>query len=321
VRYIDGNELAATLAFPALVDALQQAHCRPPPLRGSCLLEHATGGQNPDGLYVLPAWFPGQAMGVKVITILPQNPSLDANLPAIHALYPIFDGTTGKPRAVIDGTVMTYWKTAADSALAARFLVRGDATRLLMVGAGNLAPWLVRAHVAIRPSIEQVSIWNRTPKKAEAVAAGLADFDIDAQMVPDLESAVRSADTVCCATSATAPLISGDWLQPGTHLDLVGGFTPEMRECDDVAVARARLFMDSEWFALGAGDLATPLASGIIVRNQITDLYELCSTTHPGRQNSEEITLFKNAGGGHLDLMTAMHILSLCEQPEPGGKP
>jgi len=320
MRYIDGAELNAVLEFPSLVAALEKAHCLPPPLRGSALLENAAGGQTPDGFYLLPAWYPGQAMGAKIITIMPQNPSRDSGLPAIHALYPVFDGETGKPRAVIDGTVMTYWKTAADSALGAQFLAREESRHLVMVGAGDLAPWLVRAHCAIRPSIDKVSVWNRTGEKAVLVARELAEEGINAEVTDDLEASVRSADIVSCATSTTTPLIHGDWLKLGSHLDLVGGFTPKMRECDDTAIKRARLFMDSEWFALIAGDLATPVAAGVANRDAITDLFQLCTKTRPGRQNNDEITLFKNAGGGHLDLMTAIHILTICDSQSPAGK-
>ncbi|MGI9482618.1 MAG: ornithine cyclodeaminase [Hyphomicrobiales bacterium] len=311
VPYIDADTLNEILDFPTLADALEKAHRLEPPLLDSALLEHDAGGETPDGFYVLPAWFPGLAMGAKIISILPQNPSKQEPMPAVHALYPIFDGETGKPRAVIDGTAMTYWKTAADSALGSRCLSREDASRLVMVGAGDLSPWLVRAHCAVRKNICKVSIWNRTGAKAEAVAAHLQDFQPNVEAVRDLAAAVSEADIICCATSATEPVIEGNWLKPGAHIDLVGGFTPQMREADDEVISRARLFMDSEWFSLKTGDLSQPLEEGIIDRGEITDLFQLCRRERPGRQTDDEITLFKNAGGGHLDLMTAMHILSL----------
>ena len=312
VPYIDGEKLDEVLDFPNLVSALDEAHLQEPPLLEGALLQHETGAETPDGFYVLPAWLPGKAMGAKVITILPQNPSRPQPLPAVHALYPIFDGETGKPKAVIDGTALTYWKTAADSALGARYLAREDATHLIMVGAGDLAPWLVRAHCAVRPTIKAVSIWNRTQAKAEIVASGLQDLPQKVSAADDLAAAVAQADIVCCATSSTKPVVRGEWLQPGAHLDLVGGFTPEMREADDEAAGKARLFMDSERFALKTGDLSQPLQEGLISREDIADLFQLCRGERPGRQDNSEITLFKNAGGGHLDLMTSMYILAAC---------
>ncbi len=310
MRYIDGETLDKVLDFPSLADALARWHQVAPPQVGRSLLQRDGEGETPDCFLNLPAWYPGAAMGVKVITVLPANPSKAHGLPAIQALYPVFDGETGAPKAVIDGTALTYWKTAGDSALATRYLAREDAGALLVVGSGALAPYLARAHCAMRPSITRVMVWNRTAEKAQAMASELAEDGLPASAVTDLEAACRQADIVSCATSATSPLIEGAWLQPGCHLDLVGSFTPEMREADDDAIRRAAgVFMDFAEFASEPGDICIPIESGLLAREDIIDFYAICQGEHEGRTDDEQITVFKNVGGAHLDLMTALHIL------------
>ena len=310
MRYIDGETLQEVLDFPSLADALARWHQVAPPQVGRSLLQRDGAGETPDCFLNLPAWYPGAAMGVKVITVLPANPGKAHGLPAIQALYPIFDGETGSPKAVIDGTALTYWKTAGDSALATRFLAREDAASLLVVGSGALAPYLARAHCAMRPSIGEVMVWNRTGAKAQAMADELSSAGVEARAVDDLESACRRADIVSCATSATSPLIKGDWLKPGCHLDLVGSFTPEMREADDEAIRRAAgVFIDFAEFASEPGDTCIPLESGLLSADDLVDFYALCQGKHKGRSGADEITVFKNVGGAHLDLMTALHIM------------
>lgn len=310
MRYIDGKTLNEILDFPSLAKALARWHNEPVPELGRSLLQQDGEGETPDCFLNLPAWYPGKAMGVKVITVLPANPGKAHGLPAIQALYPIFDGETGEPRAVIDGTALTYWKTAGDSALGTHYLAREDARTLVVVGSGALAPYLAKAHCAMRPGIGQVSVWNRTSEKAEAMAAELSGAGLKATAVSDLEAACRTADIVSCGTSATSPLVKGAWLKEGCHLDLVGSFTPEMREADDDAIRRARgVFMDYVEFADEPGDICVPLESGLLARDDIADFYDLCQGKHQGRANAEEITVFKNVGGAHLDLMTALHIL------------
>lgn len=314
MRYIDGETLERVLDFPSLADALDRWHREPPPQVGRSLLQQDGEGETPDCFLNLPAWYPGAAMGVKVITVLPANPIKAHGLPAIQALYPVFDGETGAPRAVIDGTALTYWKTAGDSALGCHYLARKDADSLLMVGSGALAPYLARAHMAMRPSLTQVMVWNRTVAKAEAMARELAAGGIDANAIDDLEAACREADIISCATSATSPLIKGAWLKAGCHVDLVGSFTPEMREADDDVIARAAaVFMDYALFAGEPGDICTPIDTGLLAREDIVDFYKMCGGGHPGRTNDHDITVFKNVGGAHLDLMTALHILECVD--------
>lgn len=307
LRFIDAARIAQACDFPGLVAHLRAAHREPPPDVQRVLMQQRAASGPDNAVLVWPAWQAGHNLGVKVVTMFPGNRSV----PAVQGVYLLFDGGNGSPQAVIDGTELTYWKTAADSALGADLLARPDARTLLMVGAGALAPHLIRAYQAIRPGLQQVRVWNRTPAKALAVAAAVTGTP--AAATRDLEAAVRAADIICCATSSQEPLVHGDWLQAGAHLDLVGGFTPAMRETDDTAMRRARIFVDSRWFTVNhAGDLTQAIASGAITPAAVRgDLFELCSGSVAGRTDADQITLFKSGGGAHLDLMTAQYIAGI----------
>lgn len=300
MRFIASDEVHRICVWTKLCDALHAAHQGPEPKVDRSEL-HAVRGTERETYFNLPAWQPGVAMGTKVVTVMPGN----RELPSVQALYPLFDGKNGAPLAVLDGTALTYRKTAADSALGSRLLSNPQSRTLLMVGAGALSPYLIDAHRAVRPAIDRVLIWNRDRAKAAKLAGTLA-----AEVADDLERAVREADIVSCATSSTSPLVKGVWLKPGAHLDLVGGFTPEMREADDEAVKRARIFVDSRWFAIDQpGDLAEPLRRGVIQRHDIeADLFELCRDGYDVNRKLEDITFFKNGGGAHLDLFTAVFV-------------
>jgi ornithine cyclodeaminase len=249
-------------------------------------------------------------MGVKLVSVFADNEA--KGLASVQGLYVLFDGSNGLPLAAIDGAAITLWKTAANSALAAGYLARQNARTLLMVGAGALAPYLARAHCAVRP-IAQVLIWNRTIANAERMAAALARPGLTVEIASDLASAVAHADIVSCATMASSPVIKGAWLQPGVHVDLVGAYRPEMREADDEAIRRSRVFIDA-WFTAGehCGDICQPVAAGLLKREDITDTFQLARGERPGRTRDDEITLFKSGGGGHEDLGTAQHILARC---------
>jgi len=308
IQFIDTAQIQQHISFAGLIDHLRAAHRAPAPEVERLLMQHRTADGVDQAVLVWPAWQHGSSLGVKVVTMFPANTAV----PAVQGVYVLFDGMTGSPQAVIDGTELTYWKTAADSALGADMLARPDARNLLMVGAGALAPHLIRAYQAIRPGLERVVVWNRSPDKASRVAGSVRGTPASA--AADLQTAVRDADIVCCATSSHAPLVLGAWLRPGTHLDLIGGYTPDMREADDTAVRRARVFVDSRWFTVEhAGDLTQPIASGAITSADIQgDLFELCGGQVQGRTDPQEITLFKSGGGAHLDLMTAQYIALQC---------
>lgn len=314
LMFIDAEQVHARLEYTALVEGLKTAHRQDTDLVEHMLLEQPDSSGNPTHFLLLPAWQRTQALGIKLVTVFPENERQATGLPTVQGVYVLFEGTHGRPVACIDGAALTLRKTAGDSALGASFLARADAQSLLMVGAGALAPHLVMAHVAVRPSIRRVSVWNRTAARADEMARSLSLEGVQIDVVDDLESAVRDADIISCATQATTPLIRGEWLKEGVHLDLVGGYTPDMREADDEAVARAKIFVNSRRFTLGrCGDITAPLEAGAISEGDIlADHYDLCRGRHPGRAGAGDITLFKNGGGGHLDLMTASFLMTRC---------
>ena len=313
MKFIDGEQIHRRLDYPALIEALAQAHRQDFDALERLLLEQSKPVGANNHFLLWPAWQYGQALGIKLVTSFPGNLASGSKHPSVQGLYVLFDGQNGQPLACLDGVALTLRKTAADSALGARFLARKDAESLLMVGAGELAPHLIAAHRTARPSIQNITLWNRTPERAASLTAKLKAEGLHAHASADLATAVRRADIISCATGASEPLIQGRWLKPGAHLDLVGGFTPAMREADDEAIRRARLYVDSRWFTLrDCGDLSQPLAAGLIDESDIVaDLFELCRGGRQGRQKSTDITLFKNGGGAHLDLMVARFCMSL----------
>jgi ornithine cyclodeaminase len=308
MRYISAAELDAKLEFAPLVEALRELFRRGVDQARSIHLNQPLPDGRQNDWLLLPAWQFERHMGIKLVSVFSGNER--TGLASIQGLYVLFDGRNGLPLAAIDGAAITLWKTAANSALAATYLARAESRTLLMVGAGALAPYLVRAHCAVRP-ISRILIWNRTPANAERTAASLADRGLAAETAGDLAAAVRQADVVSCATMATQPVIKGAWLRPGVHLDLVGGYRPDMREADDDAVRCARIFIDA-WFTAGehCGDICQPLAAGVIAKDTITDTFQLARGERQGRRSDDEITLFKSGGGGHEDLGTAQHILA-----------
>ncbi len=311
MRLIAADEVHAALEFPPLVEALRELYRRGVDEARSIHLEQKLPDGRENVWLLLPAWQHGRHQGIKLVSVYPGN--VEKGLELVQGIYLLFDGTDGRPLAAIDGAALTFWKTAANSALAATWLARADAATLLMVGAGALAPHLVRAHCAVRP-IRHVLVWNRSADKATALAAGIARGGREAETVTDLEAAVARADVISAATMSREPLLRGAWLKAGTHVDLVGGFRPDMREADDAAVTRARVFIDA-WFTAGAhcGDISQPLDSGVLRKADVTDLFQLARGERPGRQSADEITLFKSGGGGHEDLGTAQHILARLE--------
>ena len=303
MRVLDAASVEAALDYPRLIEALRAAFRDGATVPVRSHHRVATEGA-PGTLLLMPAWTKGGPIGVKIATVFPDNGA--RGLPAVQAVYLLMDGTTGTPMALLDGPTLTARRTAAASALAADYLARRDAERLLIVGTGAVARQLIPAHAAARP-IRRVMVWGRNPAKAEALAAEARGRGLVAEGVSDLAAAAAQADIVSCATLAREPLIAGEWLAPGTHLDLVGGFTPQMREADDAAVRRAGLFVDTREGALSeAGDLVDPIRRGIIRTEDIrADLHDLCSGRHPGRRSEEEITLFKSVGTALEDLAAA----------------
>jgi ornithine cyclodeaminase len=256
----------------------------------------------------MPAWQAGRHIGVKVVTVFPENAAAD--LPRLLGSFLLLDGRTGKPLALMDGRALTARRTAAASALAASYLARPDCERLLMVGTGALAPHLIEAHASVRP-IVNVLVWGRHHEKAVKLAQRLNRRSLKVSATADLANAVRGAHIVCCATPSETPLIEGHWLPLGVHLDLVGGFRPEMREVDDDCIRRARVFVDTRAAALvEAGDIVQPLRSGVLRHDDIAgDLFDLARGTRGGRRYHDQITLFKSVGTALEDLAAAQLAL------------
>lgn len=312
---LSAEDVDAALTFGGLVEALRESFRRGAvqPVRHHHTIERPDGA--PSTLLLMPAWTDFMAagasaegyVGVKVVTVSPDNNRIGK--PAVMGLYLLLDGMTGEPRALIDGQRLTQWRTAAASALAASYLARGDASRLLIVGAGALSRFLAKAHSAVRP-IKSIRIWNRTPANAEKAAADLRAEGLAADAAADLDAEIGMADIISCATISTEPLLKGAWLGPGTHVDLVGGFTPQMREADDDAVRKARVFVDTRSGATKeAGDIVQPLASGVLKPDEIAgDLYDLTRGKAGGRADADEITLFKSVGAAIEDLTAGIAV-------------
>lgn len=322
MKILSGAEVDAAIDDIALVDRLEalfRAGCEMPPRHHHTIAAPNGPGSADATLLLMPAWT-GQAksgrparVGIKLVTVFPDNGR--RSLPSIYGQYLLLDGTTGAPLAMFDGTMLTKRRTACASGLASRYLSRPDASSLLMIGTGALAPHLIRVHAKIRPLV-QVAIWGRDAAKAKQLARELAGSlpmalgrSIAVKAVADRRSAVADADIVSCATLSKDPLVEGDWLREGQHLDLVGAYTPEMRESDDTAVQRARVYVDTRAGALKeAGDIVRPLAAGVIRQGDIVaDLFELARGQKPGRPTGDRtsVTLFKSVGAALEDLAAA----------------
>lgn len=305
MRIIDEAGVDRALEFPALVEAIDSA------LRSDIVVpvrhHHTISRVDGDATHlIMPAWAAGAGgfLGVKLVNVFPGNGA--RGLPSVMGSYILMNGDTGAPLAVIDGTRLTLWRTAATSALAARYLARPDAATHLMVGAGALSPFFIRAHRAMRPITRSI-LWNKTRANAEKVAAKLAEAGIVVEVVDDLETAVRAADIISTATLSKEPLVRGAWLKPGAHLDCVGAFTPLMRETDDECVRRSRIFVDTRGGALKeGGDLVQPIAAGIITAEAVeADLFDLARGTMNFTRAPGDITLYKSTGGAVFDLASA----------------
>ncbi len=315
MKMIAADAVDRALTFPGLVEILRAAFRdgAVQPVRHHHTIERQDGAAST--LLLMPAWTDFQAagasdgghVGIKIVTVSPDNNMIGK--PAVTGLYLLFDGRTGEPQALIDGQRLTQWRTACASALAATYLAREDASHLLIVGAGALSLFLARAHSSVRP-IRDVRIWNRTAARAETAATTLREEGVTASAVSNLDEAIGWADIVSAATISSEALIHGAALRPGTHIDLVGGFTPAMREADDAAIMRARVYVDTRAGATReAGDIVQPLASGILAADSIVaDLHELARGEKQGRQADDEITLFKSVGAALEDLAAGIAV-------------
>jgi ornithine cyclodeaminase/alanine dehydrogenase-like protein (mu-crystallin family) len=257
-------------------------------------------------LLLMPAWSKDSGFGgIKIVNVNPENNA--NNLPSISASYLLFDIKTGQHLCLMDASEMTARRTAAASALAASYLARPESSSLLVVGAGKVGSQLPDAFRSVLP-IEEVLVWNRSPGQSEALVQRLINEGWKASLPDTLEDGVRRADVISCATLTEKPLIKGEWLTSGQHVDLIGSFTPTMREVDDRALQRAKIFIDTEAAIIESGELQIPLNSGAITKDDIgSSLYELCSLKHKWRE-PEDIALFKGVGHAVEDLAAAIQV-------------
>jgi ornithine cyclodeaminase/alanine dehydrogenase-like protein (mu-crystallin family) len=306
MQIFDTEATLSALPFGALIDALRELFiqgCEVP-------LRHTHTLSAPDGssgtLLIMPAWVPGQFLGIKTVSVFAGNAA--RGLPGLFSTYTLYDAATGQPLAQMDGDQITARRTVAASALAASMLARPDARQLLVVGAGRVATLLPAAYRAVRP-IAQVEVWARRPAQAEALAARWRAEGLHARAVTDLAQAAAQADVVSCATLATAPLVRGAWLRPGSHLDLIGGFAPQMREADDACFAGASVYVDTDEAAQKSGDLLGPLSRGVFATEDVRGtLAALCRGQASERESDGERTVFKSVGNALEDLAAAMLV-------------
>lgn len=311
MRLVSAQEVAAAMPWQAVIDRIGEAFregVQAPP-RHHHSIERSDGEAT---LLLMPAWQPEGFIGVKLVNVFPQNAA--HGMPAISGIYLLSEGRHGQPLACLDGSELTRRRTAAASALAAQKLARENSKTLLIVGTGKLAPMLIEAHAAVRP-IERVLVWGRNPDKARALAADYQDR-FQTQVVTDLAKAVAGADIVSCATLSQQPLILGEWLQPGVHLDLVGAFKPVMRETDSRCLQRSEVFVDTHAGARGeAGDILQAEEEGAFRMEDIrADLHQLMRGEQSGRSGPEAITLFKSVGASLEDLAAATVVWENLEQ-------
>ncbi|GAA5236780.1 ornithine cyclodeaminase family protein [Verticiella sediminum] len=301
----DAARTRAALGFETLIPALRRAFAEGAdvPLRHT----HTVGANGGQGtVLIMPAWNAAGYLGIKTVNIYPDNAR--RGLPGLHSTYALYDAATGVPLAYVDGDEVTSRRTAAASALAADYLARADAQELLIVGSGRVAAMLAPAYGAVR-ALRRVRVWSRRAASAARLADSLAAQGWEAQPVTDLEAAVRRAHIVSCATLSEAPLVQGDWLAPGTHLDLIGSFKPSMIEADPGCFAGSAVYVDTDEALAKAGDLLAAQAAGTLCAQDVRGrLDALCRGTARGREDADTVTVFKSVGSALEDLAAAQLV-------------
>lgn len=311
MKHFDQPATREPLDFARLVPALRAAFAAEAQVPPRHVHAIETAGADKGTVLIMPAWSDAGFLGIKTINVFPGNSA--RGLPGLHATYVLYDARTGVPLAMMDGNELTARRTAAASALGASFLARTDARRLLVLGTGRVARLLPAAHASVRP-IDEVLVWNHRPEGAQALAAQWRAEGFNARATTDLEAAVRQADIVSCATLATAPLVRGEWLAPGSHLDLIGSFTPAMREADVRCFEGARTFVDTTEALQKAGELLDAIAAGTLRADEVQGtLAALCRGECAGRTGREERTVFKAVGSALEDLAAATLVWQHAE--------
>jgi ornithine cyclodeaminase/alanine dehydrogenase-like protein (mu-crystallin family) len=302
-RLISYDQAIGHLSWTEAVEALRAGHRRPRAQVADMFLGPADATLLSRGAFI-----DGLGFGVKSMTVFDRNAA--SGVPTVQGAMSVFEPQHGRLEAIIDSRLVTEFKTAADSVLGARFLARPDSAHLLVVGAGTVARSLVNAYRELFPSLERVSIWARRGEQSAALARTFDAEPLPVEAVSDLAAAAAEADIITSATMARAPVLRGAWIRPGTHVDLIGAYKADMREADDALIAGGSLFVDgSETTIDHIGELTIPIAEGVITADAVVgDLYDLVRGQAAGRRSASEITVFKNGGGAHLDLMIARYI-------------
>lgn len=315
--YLGQDAVTAALPPAVLLDHLAATLLTLSPSIHSPTRPHYPIGEGSQSLLLMPSWSLHPHLpyiGVKVVTLFPSNSTI--SLPSVHASYLLFHSLNGRHLAILDGPELTLRRTSALAALAAKLLARPGAQTLALVGAGSLAPHLARAHLAALPSLRRVLVWNRTAARARALADDLRREGFgDVAAVEDVDEAVSAADVVACATAAGEPLVRGGMLRPGAHLGLIGSASPAMRECDEEALRRGRVFVDCPEAMDEAGELVGAFASGVIGREQVGMVVEVMKGEREGRRSAEDVTVFKSVGFAVLDLLAAQLVYEKSSSP------
>lgn len=305
MKVLDAAHVHAALRFPDFIDDLKEAFGGDFTMPPRQVMRLDPDGTGHDAFAMLPSWN-RDVIALKAFTYFPDN------LPPFRSLYSkilVFDRHHGEPLALVDGVSVTCWRTAGVSALASRFLSRADSSRLLLLGTGNLAPYLIRAHASVRP-LKNIEIWGRNLEKADALAGTLAAElpDLEFSVAADLQAACRAADIIVSATGSHEILVHGDWIREGTHTDFLGNHHADKRECDTALVTRSRVFVDTRANCFKeAGEILLPVAEGVFSLNQVAgELAELCRGSVAARADDREITLFKSVGCALGDLCGAL---------------
>lgn len=262
------------------------------------------------------AYIDGLGYGVKAVTVFDRNPQ--AGFDTVQGAMMFFEPTHGELSAMIDARIVTELKTAGDSVLGALALARKDSKNLLIVGGGTLARNLVRAYHSAFPELTSIAVWTRRSEQAATLAREMTDAGYPVKGVTDFAATAAAADIISTATMAREPVLRGDWVSPGTHVDLIGAYKSDMREADDALISKARLFVDSRDSTIRhIGELSIPIANGVITTEDIlADHYDLAKG-HAGRQSPEDVTVFKNGGGAHMDTMIAAYITRVVAKGKP----
>ena len=308
MKVYDRENVASSLQYGILIEALRKAFSSK--ITAPERVQHTIKNKNGSDatLLLMPAWKIGEHIGIKIVSVFPENTTNNMN--AVHANYFLVNANDGKPVAVMDGTELTLRRTACASALAADYLVNKNVDTLLMIGTGNLAPHMIKAHCVVR-NYSRILIWGRNEEKAERLALSLNIKDKEILAKNDIKEALNIADVISCATLTQKPLIMGDWIKPGQHLDLVGAFTPDMAEADSKAIAKSKVVVDTYEGALSeSGELINALKEGRIKKEHIlSDLRELVLEEKKIRKDSNDITLFKSVGTALEDLAAAELVI------------